>query len=110
MTDPVSIATSDWRAQLCKPASGSASFHVSGVAQLPTPGHEARLVKAAPQGFNPRELILELQVTPRPGVWPQAITAASLCYDEREAGVEYTGVLVRKPDGEAVHFAVDVVR
>jgi hypothetical protein len=110
MQDLVSMGTSDWHASLHKTASGPASFHVSGIVQLPTPGHEARFVKAVPQGFNPRELILELQVTPRPGVWPQVMTPASLRYDEDAAAVEYTGVLVRKPDGDAVHFAVDVVR
>lgn len=107
--DRVTVDTSDWYAWLSKMPPGPASFHVTGVVHLPSPGYETRLVKAAPQGINPRELILDLEVKPRPGIWPQVITPVSVRYDEESAGVEYTGVLVREPDGDAVQLDVDVV-
>ena len=107
--DPVSVDTTDWYAWLSKMPPGPASFHVSGIVLLPTPGYDTRLVRGAPQGINPRELILDLEVTPRPGFWPQVITPVSVRYDEPEAGVEYDGVLVREPDGDGVHFEVEVV-
>ena len=105
--DPTAVDTTSWYAWLSKMPGALPSFHVSGVVNLPTPGYEARLVKAAPQGINPRELILDLQVTPLPGIWPQVVTPASVRYDEGSPGVEYTGVLVREPDGDAVHLDVE---
>jgi hypothetical protein len=108
--DRVPIDTSDWYAWLNKMPPGPASFHVTGVVQLPTPGYEARLVPASPQGINPKELILDLKVTPLPGIWPQVFTPVSVRYDQSPAGVDYTGVLVREPDGDAVHLDVDIVQ
>jgi len=106
--DPAAVDTTGWYAWLSKMPGALPSFHVSGVAHLPTPGYEAHLVKATPQGINPRELILDLQITPLPGIWPQVVTPASVRYDEGSPGVEYTGVLVREPDGDAVHLDVEV--
>ena len=82
---------------------------MAGVVQLPSPGYDARLVPASPQGINPSELILDLQVTRRPGIWPQVITPVSVRYDQSPAEVLYEGVLVREPDGDAVHIDVDIV-
>jgi hypothetical protein len=107
--DPVSVDTTDWYAWLNKMPGGPVSFHVSGVVHLPTPGYEATLVPASPQGINPKELILDLKVTPRPGLWPQVITPVSLRHDEGTSSIEYTGVLVREPDGDAVHLEVETV-
>ncbi len=103
------VDTSDWYAWLDKMPPGPPSFHVTGVAHLPTPGYDLRLVKAAPQGINPKELILDLHVHPRPGVWPQVITPVSIRYDERAATVEYEGVLIREPDGDLTNFEVETV-
>ena len=105
--DPIAVDTTGWYAWRTKPATGPASFHVSGVVNLPTPGYEAHLVRATPQGINPRELILDLQVKPRPGIWPQVITPTSVRFDEDTPAVEYDGVLIREPDGDSVHLDVD---
>ncbi|HSK04862.1 MAG TPA: hypothetical protein VK932_26615 [Kofleriaceae bacterium] len=102
------IDTTDWYAWISKLPPGPASFHITGTVLLPTPGFDARLVKAAPQGINPKELILDVQVAPRPGLWPQVITPVTLRYDERAAGIEYEGVLIREPDGDATHIEVEV--
>lgn len=108
--DPTVIDTSDWYAWLNRMPGGPPSFHVSGVVYAPTPGYDAALVPATPQGINPKELILDLQLTPRPGVWPQVITRLSVRYDQSPAGVAYTGVLVREPDGDATHLDVEEVQ
>lgn len=108
--DPVPVDTSDWYAWLNRMPPGPASFHVTGVVYLPTPGYDARLVLASPQGINPEELILQLEVMPRPGVWPQVITPVSVRYDQSPAGVLYKGVLVREPDGDNWQLDVEVVQ
>ena len=107
--DPVTVGTTDWYAWTNRMPGGPGSFHVSGVVHLPTPGYAAHLERATPQGINPRELILDLKVTPRPGIWPQVITPASLRLDEETPAVDYTGVLIREPDGDAVHLDVETV-
>jgi len=106
--DPAAVDTTGWYSWLNRMPGALPSFHVSGVVHLPTPGYEARLVKAAPQGINPRELILDLKITPLPGTWPQVVTSTSVRYDEGSPAIEYTGVLVREPDGDAVHLDVEV--
>jgi hypothetical protein len=108
--DPVTVDTTDWYAWTSRMPPGPASFHVAGVVHLPSPGYEARLERATPQGINPRELILDLKVTPRPGIWPQVITQASLRLDEESPSIEYDGVLIREPDGDSVHLDVETVR
>jgi hypothetical protein len=107
--NPVTVDTTDWYAYLDKMPPGPPSLHVSGVVYLPTPGYDAVLVPASPQGINPKELILDLVVTPRPGLWPQVITAASVRHDDRTPGIAYEGILIREPDGDGVHIDVEDV-
>jgi hypothetical protein len=109
--DPPVVDTADWYAWLDRMPVGPGAFHVTGVVYLPSPGYEAMLVRAVPQGINPRELILDLKLTERPGIWPQVITPTSVRLDEElpAAPVEYTGVLIREPDGDAVHLGVETV-
>ena len=104
------VDTADWYAWLNTMPGGPPSFHVTGVVHVPTPGYEVKLVPASPQGINPAELILDLQVTQRPGVWPQVVTGLSVRYDQAPASVHYQGVLVREPDGDTVHFDVDIAQ
>jgi hypothetical protein len=108
--NPVTVDTSGWYAWLNRMPPGPPSLHVTGVVSLPTPGYDARLVAASPQGTSPVDLILDLQVTPRPGVWPQVITPVSVRYDQVPAGAMYRSVLVREPDGDAVQIDVDEVQ
>ena len=108
--NPSAIETAHWYAWLSKMPPGPTTFHVSGVAYLPTPGFTTQLVRAAPQGINPKELILDFKVAPLPGLWPPVVTIAPLRFDESAPGIEYEGVLIREPDGDAVHIEVDVAR
>lgn len=103
------VDTADWYAWVNRMPPGPASFHVTGTVYLPTPGYDAVLVPASPQGINPAELILDLVVTTRPGFWPEVITPATVRYDIADYQGPYVGVLVREPDGDAAHFAVEEV-
>lgn len=106
--DPLVLDTSEWFAWVDRMPPGPASFHVTGTVTLPSPGFEARLEVASPQGINPADLILELRVTRRPGVWPQVVTNASVRYD-LASHPGYQSVLVRLPDGEAIQIEVEEV-
>ncbi|MBZ0238498.1 MAG: hypothetical protein K8M05_39660 [Deltaproteobacteria bacterium] len=105
---PLAVTTSDWYAWVNKMPPGPASFHVTGLVKVPTPGYDVKLVPASPQGINPKELILDLVVTPRPGAWPQVVTPMSVRFDKPDDGT-YTGVLIREPDGDGAHVQVDEV-
>lgn len=106
--DPLVLDTSEWFAWVDRMPPGPASFHVTGTVTLPSPGFEARLEVASPQGINPADLILDLRVTRRPGVWPQVVTNVSVRYD-LASYPGYQSVLVRLPDGEAIQLAVEEV-
>lgn len=106
---PVAVDSSDWYAWRNEMPPGPASFHVTGTVHAPTPGYRASLRPASPQGINPAELILDLVIEPLPGVWPQVVTPLSVRYDDPTPGVAYQGVLVREPDGDAIHVEVEAV-
>jgi hypothetical protein len=107
---PVTLDSHDWHAWINRMPPGPASFHVTGVAVLPTPGFEVSLVAASPQGINPADLILDLKVTPLPGAWPQHVTSMSARYDQSPASVAYQSVLIREPDGETLQVPVEEVQ
>ena len=103
------IETSDWFAWATETIHGQRSFHVVGTVVLPTPGFQASLENAAPQGINPKELILQLKVAPKPGIWPQHLTGIHVHYDRVPYAEHYSGVLVRLPSGDGVQFPVHTV-
>jgi hypothetical protein len=104
----ISVDTSDWYAWVNAMPPGPKSFHVTGVVYAPTPGYEVDLSPASPQGINPKDLILDLQLRPRPGIWPQVITPISVRYDVENYAGNYESVLVREPDGDAVQLPVEI--
>lgn len=104
----ISVDTSDWYAWVNALPPGPKSFHVTGVVYAPTPGYDASLIPANPQGVNPKDLILDLRLQPRPGVWPQVITPISVRYDIEDYAGNYESVQVREPDGDAVQFPVEI--
>lgn len=107
--EPRPVDTGDWYAWINRMPPGPPSFHVVGTVVVGHPGIDAQLVRAAPQGINPAELILDLVLTERPGTWPQVVTSLSVRYDEQTLGVAYTGVLIRVPGGDDVHLDVEDV-
>lgn len=105
----VPVDTTDWYAWHNRMPPGPASLHVTGSVTLPTPGYDVALRVAMPQGINPSQLILDLVVTPRPGMWPQVITHQSVRFDQDPVIGKYDSILVREPDGDQVHIDIDEV-
>lgn len=88
------LETSDWYAWLNLMPPGPPSLHVIGLVLAPTPGYEARMKPATPQGINPKQLILDLELVPLPGVWPDVLTWISARYDQ-ENSPDYDDVAIR---------------
>lgn len=101
------IETADWYAWVNRMPPGPASFHVVGTVRLPDPGFECELVPASPQGINPAELILDLKVKRRPGIWPHHVVSTSVRHDVAPYGAHYSNVLVRVPGGDDPHIPVE---
>ncbi len=107
--DPLPLDSSDWFAWVSRMPPGPPSFHVTGTVTLPSPGYEARLEVASPQGINPADLILDLRITQRPGTWPQVVTSVQVRHDVPSYQGKYESVLVRLPNGEAIQLEVEEV-
>lgn len=103
------VDSSDWFAWVNRMPPGPGSFHVTGTVTMPTPGYDVALKPATPQGINPQELILDLIVTERPGTWPQVLTPMTVRYDQQPYEGNYSGVLVRIDEDDAVHLDVQDV-
>lgn len=105
--EPGPIETSDWHAWMNRMPPGPASLHVTGTVCMPTPGYTVELQRAAPQGSNPRDLILDLKVTKNSGVSPQVETRVEVKYLESDAKVNFDSVLVRLPDDKKIQVKVE---
>jgi hypothetical protein len=108
---PLPISTSDWNAwinRMPRVPPGPSSFHVTGLVLMPTPGYDVKLVPAAPQGINPRDLILDLVIDKKRGTWPQVVTPIPVRYDQESAG-GHESVLVRLPDGTGIPLSIESV-
>ena len=101
------LDTEDFYAWVNRMPPGPPSFHVTGTVVLPTPGYDVKLVPATPQGINPRDFIMDLQITERPGKWPQVVTPMTVRYDVQDYKGQYASVLVRLPNGEAIQLEVE---
>ncbi len=63
------------------------SLRVNGKVTVPNPGYRATLTRAVPQGINPTQLILVLNVTRLPVIVPQVVTDIDAIYvDKNYAG------------------------
>lgn len=68
---------------------------VVGNVQVANPGVVASLSKRVPQGINATILLLDLELTQKPGMWPQVVTWKPVRYEEvLEAGRAYGQVQV----------------
>lgn len=74
---------------------GPHHLHVRARVQVPTPGYRAYLKKAVPQGINPAILILDVVVTPLPGIWPQHVADIDANYDDDHYTGDYKEVTAR---------------
>lgn len=90
---------------------GPTSFYVVGTVVFPTLGYEVALEPAAPQGINPRILILDLLVTPPSGPAGTQIDSKSVRWDRDDAStgayervsIRYQGEIVRTVPVQIVH-------
>lgn len=72
----------DWEAwQDLMPGAGG-TLHVRGTCRFPTAGYTASLRRQEPQGVNPRDLLLVLEVTPPDGPAAQVATDLAVEYSE----------------------------
>jgi hypothetical protein len=89
------LDTREWFAWVDLMPPGPKSFHVVGSVLAPTPGYKATLKPAVPQGINPRQLILDLELIQLPGVWPDVLTWIAARFDEADYKGDYDDVAIR---------------
>jgi len=74
-----------WSAILDKMPPEKPRLAVKGICTCPTGGFKASLVKATPQGINPKILLLRLVADPPPGATNQVETDFPVTYHESNA-------------------------
>jgi hypothetical protein len=84
-------ATRNWYAQIDSMPPSPAKFRVTGEVQVGNPGIEAQLSVSQPQGINPAILLMDLNLTQKPGPWPQEMTWVPAKY-EKAGSANYTDV------------------
>ncbi|GAB7039544.1 MULTISPECIES: hypothetical protein [Catenuloplanes] len=93
-------AEGEWTAYVNRQPPGPFTLTVTGRLQMPTPGYKVALTKTDPQGINPRDLLLDLTVTPPSGPVIQVVTEVEVVYRERtDAGYDTVTI---QPDGPTV--------
>ncbi|MDP9793588.1 hypothetical protein J2S43_002100 [Catenuloplanes nepalensis] len=91
-------AEGDWTAFFNRQPPGPFTLTVTGRLQMPTPGYKVTLTKTAPQGINPRDLLLDLTITPPSGPVIQVVTEVEVVYRERtESGYDTVTILPGGP-------------
>ena len=93
----------EWRAWVDLMPPGPATLHVTGEVWVPHPIYRVKLIPRAPQGINPRDLILDLYPA-FDGI--QQVGRAKGHY-RQEAGTGFDTVTVRFPDGTSRTFDVE---
>jgi hypothetical protein len=93
----------NWAAWIDLQPPGPPTLHVVGECQFPTGGFTVELRRREPQGFNPRDLLLDKIVTPPSGPVPQVITTVEARYrEETTAGFDTVTIL---PGGPSIEVA-----
>lgn len=91
-------------AVLTRELPGPGVLRVDGECTMPSTGYRLALVRQAPQGVNPRDLLLRLEVTPPPGVSGPALTTYPVSYEERTT--VYLDTVTILPDGVSVEVQI----
>jgi hypothetical protein len=89
--------------------SAERSFVVSASGMLPSPAWEVSLRKAIPQGFNPSQLLLHLDLIYSGAPAPQVVVPFSVNYTEisGEGGGDYDSTLVLAPGHNSIQANFD---
>jgi hypothetical protein len=69
------------------------TLRVSGTCEMPTTGYEGKLRRIEPQGFNPKDLRLELMISDPSGGVSEVITPIQVTYEE-QTDMEYDTVSI----------------
>jgi hypothetical protein len=89
-----------WAAWIDRQPPGPATLHVTGECEFPSAGFTVELRRHEPQGFNPRDLLLDKIVTPPSGPVADVITTVEARYRE-ETAAEFDTVTIL-PDGPSI--------
>ncbi|MGH2917086.1 MAG: hypothetical protein ACRDLS_00585 [Solirubrobacteraceae bacterium] len=90
----------NWYAVHDKEPPGPAKLIVTGSCTFPTAGYEVELVRANPQGINPKDLLLNKVVHPPEGPVAQTVTEVQVRYEELTE-FDYDTVTIL-PDGPQI--------
>ncbi|MGH3564587.1 MAG: hypothetical protein ACRDRH_00860 [Pseudonocardia sp.] len=91
----------DWTAFLDLQPPGPSTLRVTGTCEFPTAGFSAELRRREPQGFNPRDLLLEKIVQKPDGPAATVITAIDLRYEEKANAGDFDTVTIL-PEGPTI--------
>lgn len=91
----------DWTAFVDFRPPGPSTLRVSGTCEFPTAGFSAKLRRRVPQGFNPRDLLLEKIVQAPEGPAATVITEIELRYEEQANPGDFDTVTIL-PDGPTI--------
>ena len=83
-----------FKAELIKHHYNKLELRVTGDVTEPTTGWQVSLERAAPQGINPKILLLKLVEVKPTGLAGDVVTTHHVRYDENPAQVEYTQVAI----------------
>jgi hypothetical protein len=93
----------NWTAVRSQDSSGTFILTVRGPCTFNTAGYSVELGRREPQGFNPKDLLLDRVVHPPTGPVAEVITEVEVSYSE-EIDLEYETVTVL-PDGPQIPIA-----
>jgi hypothetical protein len=83
----------DFVAFLDRQPPGPATLHVTGVCRFPTAGFTVELRRRVPQGFHPRDLLLDKIVTAPSAAAAEVITELEVRYsEETDAGFDTVSI------------------
>ena len=104
--DAPGLPCDEWTAYLDLQPPGPGLLRVRGVCTFPTAGYTATLERHQPQGFNPRDLLLDLTIAEPSGPVAQVVTEVEARFEEEARRDQYDTVTIL-PDG--VSIAVEEV-
>lgn len=93
----------DWHAWINAMPPGPSTLHVSGTVTVPNGDTLVKLVRAAPQGFNPRILLLDLEVHDASASSAND-TEVKVHYSEAAGADSFDGVHIRFPNGGGTYI------
>jgi hypothetical protein len=88
----------DWHAWVNAMPPGPSALHVSGTVTVPDGNKVVKLVRAAPQGFNPRILILDLEMHDA-SASTSSDTEVKVHYSEAAGVDSFDSIHIRFPNG-----------